>query len=183
MVQRWVPVRAESADGRGNASEVGKAMLGINGGLGENLDLVLARKLPLVFVVLTSHFVSSCLGWTPSATPPTKTSLAAAPSPAPAHDHNSPKACTPPTQIQIYKDTTPTRINITRPRQRTTPIRTHTRTRTHTSRIHNGSTPSIQAQSLRPPYQPAIPVPAPDRPADAQGLTPAQAYQVQAAMF
>ncbi|KAJ6581902.1 hypothetical protein B0H19DRAFT_520411 [Mycena capillaripes] len=41
--------------------------------------------------------------------------------------------------------------------------------------------PSIRAPSLRPPYQPGVPAPPPDRPPDAQGLTPAQAYQAQVA--
>ncbi|KAJ7910167.1 hypothetical protein B0H13DRAFT_2488167 [Mycena leptocephala] len=41
---------------------------------------------------------------------------------------------------------------------------------------------SVWAPSLRPPYQPGVPALAPDRPTDAQGLTPAQAYQTQVAM-
>ncbi|KAJ7894358.1 hypothetical protein B0H13DRAFT_2525785 [Mycena leptocephala] len=198
MVQHWVPVPAEFADGRGNASEVGKAMLDINGRLGENfgaraeaseseevehtthlfrvlksvdkpetyvrlgetlslgrLDSNISVTRPVGwgsaagqrqdFQVMSVEFasivvdcrlsplssrflfVSSRLGWSPSAMPPTKTSSAAAPPPALACDHNSPKARTPPTQIQIHKDTTPTRINTsTRTRRCTTLIHMHT---------------------------------------------------------
>ncbi|KAJ7850548.1 hypothetical protein B0H13DRAFT_54050 [Mycena leptocephala] len=110
---------------------------------------------------------------------PTKTSSAAAPPPAPARTRNCPKDLTPPTQIYIHKDTIPTRINTSaRPRHRTTPstpahippapttaaactaIRQQwwipRRTRQHT------------APSLRPSYQPGVPMPAPHRPTNAQ---------------
>ncbi|KAJ7656355.1 hypothetical protein DFH06DRAFT_1328647 [Mycena polygramma] len=40
---------------------------------------------------------------------------------------------------------------------------------------------SLRAPSLRPPYQAGVPAPPPDRPPDAAGLTPAQAYQAQVA--
>ncbi|KAJ7872088.1 hypothetical protein B0H13DRAFT_2553875 [Mycena leptocephala] len=134
--------------------------------------------LPLVSVVnLSSRLTSSrlALDGPPSATP-TKTSSAAAPPLAPARQHNRPK----PTQIQIHKDTIPTRIDTgTCPRRRTIPIRMPTtRTRIHSSSSMRRNTAAIQAErqpsirtpSLCPSYQPGIPAPAPapDRPTNAQ---------------
>ncbi|KAJ7910188.1 hypothetical protein B0H13DRAFT_1876984 [Mycena leptocephala] len=106
--------------------------------------------------------------------------------PTPAHPHNSPKARTPPTQI--YRLTTP-------PDSIPAPAPAyHPHLHAHAYLPHpqqqqyapqygtypGGPAPSsIWAPSLCPLYQPGVPAPAPDRPTDAQGLTPAQAYQTQ----
>ncbi|KAJ7872106.1 hypothetical protein B0H13DRAFT_1895495 [Mycena leptocephala] len=70
------------------------------------------ETLPIVAVVLTPLLRLVLDGSTaaPSATPPTKVSLAATPPPAPARPHNRPKACTPPTQIYRLTTTPPESI-------------------------------------------------------------------------
>ncbi|KAJ7882710.1 hypothetical protein B0H13DRAFT_1890732 [Mycena leptocephala] len=104
-------VWAEFADGRGKRDEMGYV---------KYEDWI--RLLPLVAaIVLTSHFFRLALdrsstGPLPASWPQAPRRLRGQPLPRP---HKRPKALspTPPTQIQIHKDTTPTQINTSaRPR-------------------------------------------------------------------
>ncbi|KAJ7894334.1 hypothetical protein B0H13DRAFT_2525737 [Mycena leptocephala] len=135
-------------------------------------------RLPLV-----SHSVLRLFGWIvywslpkspgPSATPPTKISLATALLPAQAHPHNSLKARLPPHPNQYQRPPAPA-------------YHPHPHTHPHAYLPHlqqqqfapqyggYPGRPGPAALSLRLPYQPGVPAPALDRPTDAQGLTPAQ---------
>ncbi|KAF7356345.1 hypothetical protein MVEN_00966800 [Mycena venus] len=118
-----------------------------------------------------------------SATPPTRTSLAVAPPPAPPRppQQGYPQYAPHPQQQQHYQP---------HPQQQYYPVqyqRPYPQQQGYPGPPQGYpqgyGPPSIRAPSLRPPpgYQAGVAAPPPQAPLDAQGLTPAQAYQAQVA--
>ncbi|KAJ7854129.1 hypothetical protein B0H13DRAFT_1903771 [Mycena leptocephala] len=106
--------------------------------------------------------------------PPTKTSSATAPPPhrpvtttAPRPVHRLPKSKSKSTGIPPPPESIPA------------PARAGQYAPQYSGYPNGPAAPSIRAPSLRPPYQPGVPAPAPDRPTDVQGLMPAQAAMSQ----